>query len=188
MGAATAPRLQAVAADLERDGRIERVVFDPSCDPTLSVWRGGRRLWRGVPRRWHPWKLRIADVDGDGKREIVVGIRKATRFFPYPHHCLFIYAFDGATVAPKWLGSSLSKPFTDFAFARQRGSRAATLVALETTRDGRLCLMRYLWNGFGFTAVRQQGAWKRARLLEDGHGKVHVEADARRIALSGEIQ
>src|SRR5438128_1750685 len=125
-----APGRQVVTGDLNHDGRIERVVLDPSQDPALSVWHGRHRLWQGVPRRWQPWKLRIADVDGDGLREIVVGVRKATHFFPHPHNCLFLYAFDGRTVKPKWLGSSLSQPFTDFAFA-DLGGRGEKLVAVE---------------------------------------------------------
>ena len=89
------PGPQVIVADLDRDGRVERVVLDPGRDPALAVWRGGRRLWQGVPRRWRPWKLQIADMEGDGRREIIVGVQKSTHFFPRPHHCLFIYRFDG---------------------------------------------------------------------------------------------
>src|SRR5688572_68198 len=76
--------------DLDGDGRTERIQLDKWSDPTLSIRQGKRLLWRGVPARWQPWKLAIADVDGDGRREIVVGVYKSTRFFPKPHNCLFI--------------------------------------------------------------------------------------------------
>ena len=134
------PGPQVIVADLDRDGRVERVVLDPGRDPALAVWRGNQRLWQGVPRRWQPWKLKIADMDGDGRREIIVGVQKSTHFFPWPHHCLFIYRFDGRTVQPVWLGSSLSQPFIDFTFARTGSRHAEKLIALEITREGRRCV------------------------------------------------
>jgi len=176
-----APGPQVIVADLDHDGRAERVVLDPGRDPALAVWRGGRRLWQGVPRRWRPWKLQIADMEGDGRREIIVGVQKSTHFFPRPHHCLFIYRFDGRTVQPVWLGSSLSQPFIDFTFARTGSRHAEKLIALEITRDGRRCVTVYSWDGFGFTADWQRGNWKTARLLESSAGRVLLEADSRRI-------
>jgi hypothetical protein len=170
-----------IVADLDRDGRAERVVLDPDRDPALSVWRGNRRLWQGVPQHWQPWKLKIADLEGDGRREIILGIQKSTHFFPRLHHCLFVYRFDGSTVKPLWLGSSLSRPFIDFTFARMGSRHAEKLIAVEITRDGRRCVTIYSWNGFGFTADWQRGNWKTARLLPSSAGRVLLEADSRRI-------
>jgi hypothetical protein len=181
---AIAPSVQIRVADLDRDGRPERVVLAPTRDPALSVWHGERRLWQGVRRRWQPWKLAIADVDGDGRREIVVGVHKSTRYFPEPHNCLFIYRSAGSTVQPLWLGSSLSRPFTDFTFARLGKERAEALVALESMRGGKQCVTIYAWNGFGFTAERRLGAWSHARLVPGHRGPVVVEGDGRRIVIA----
>jgi hypothetical protein len=173
-----------IDADLNHDGRIERVTLDDKSDPALSVSRGRKTLWRGVHARWQPWKLLIADVDGDGRREIVVGIRKATRYFPKPHNCLFIYSWSGRRAFPKWLGSTLSKPFTDFAFSDLDKDGEDELIAIETMRDGKLCVAIYKWNGFGFTLDRQRGAWQSAKLLTDERGEIFVEADGARLALA----
>jgi hypothetical protein len=170
--------------DLDGDGQIERIHLDKGKDPSLSVRHGRRLLWRGVPARWKPWKLSVADVDGDGRSEILVGVYKSTRFFPKPHNCLFIYGWDGRRAAPKWLGSSLSKPFIDFAFLSGDGKRTGSLVALETKRDGRLCVAVYSWNGFGFTLDWQQGDWQQARLIETAGNRIIMEADGERITLS----
>jgi hypothetical protein len=178
------PPAQSVAADLDRDGRRERVVLDPDRDPSLSVWRGNRRLWQGIPRRWRPWKLQAADVDGDGRPEVVVGVHKSTRFFPRPHNCLFVYSFERGALRAKWLGSSLSKPFTDFTFAGLDSDAADELVAVETTGDGRYCVVIYSWNGFGFIADRQRGRWKSARLLPTRAGRAVVLADGARVRVT----
>jgi len=176
-------RAVTLSCDLEGDGRVERVVLQAGRDPALSVWRGEGRLWQGVPKHWKPWKVSTADVDGDGKREIIVGVHKATRFFPKPHNCLFVYGWDGERAFPKWLGSSLSRPFTDFAFADVDGDRADELIALETTRDDARCVSVYSWSGFGFAFDYQRGPWKTARFIEQTQDAPVVLADGKQVVV-----
>jgi hypothetical protein len=98
-----------------------------------------------------PWKIRLADVDGDGRPELVLGVFKRTRFDPVPRKRLFVYDWPGYTLVPRWLGSRLSLPFEDFAFVDCNGDGRDELVALEQRPGGRRRLMRYDWNGFGFS-------------------------------------
>lgn len=146
----------------------------------MSVWHGKRRAWSGVPKRWKPWKLALADVDGDGKQEIVLGVNKSTRYIKKPHNCLFVYGWDGRKVYPKWLSSSLSKPFTDFLFADLDKDGKADLVALETRRDGRQCVVVYSWIGFGYGFEWQSGDWNFARLAGTHGARVVVASAGRR--------
>lgn len=168
-------------SDLDGDGRSERIRLNQGGDPSLSIERGGRVLWRGVPARWKPWKLMVADVDGDGRKEIIVGVYKSTRFFPKPHNCLFIYAWDGRRAHPKWLGSSLSRPFFDFAFLDTDGDGEEELAAIEMRRDGRFCLALYSWNGFGFTLYWQGGDWEKAKSIKAARDGITVEADGAQL-------
>lgn len=172
--------------DLDGDGLKESIRLDKESDPSLSVRRGGRVLWRGVPALWKPWKLMVADVDGDGRREIIVGVYKSTRFFPKPHNCLFVYAWDGRGAQPKWLGSSLSRPFIDFAFADTDEDGEEELAAIEIKRDGRLCLTLYSWNGFGFTRQWQGGDWQKAAVLKATKQGVTVEADGQLLTFKSD--
>jgi hypothetical protein len=173
-----------IESDLDGDGKSERIALNAGREKTLSVWQGDKQRWQGVPKKWKPWKMMTADVDGDGKREIIVGIHKSTRFFPKPHNCLFVYGWDGKQVFPKWLGSSLSKPFTDFAFGNLDDDKADELVSVEITRDGKRCVAVYSWNQFGFEMNWQRGAWKSARLVKIKQGKVVVEADGQKTILT----
>lgn len=172
--------------DLDGDGQVEHISLNKESDPALSIRHGSHVLWRGVPARWKPWKLAVADVDGDGRREIVVGVYKQTRFFPKPHNCLFIYGWDGRRAHPKWLGSSLSRPFVDFAFIDTDGDRQDELAAIEIKRDGRRCIALYSWNGFGFTLDWQRGDWQQATLIEAASGHLIIEADGARVILTGD--
>ncbi|MBV9866949.1 MAG: hypothetical protein JO316_16475 [Abitibacteriaceae bacterium] len=169
--------------DLDHDGTVEHIVVDKSQSRVLSVWHGRTRLWQGVPQNRNPWKLMTADVDGDGKREIILGVYKSTRFIPHPHNCLFVYGWDGKQVYPKWLGSSLGKSFDDFMFANFKGSGMDNLVALETRSDGLKCVVAYSWIGFGFGVDWERGAWHHAKLLAAKPHAIVVEADGQQIIL-----
>lgn len=190
LGATVSARVQVsvIDADLDNDGIAERIELDYQRDPALRIRSGQRIIWQGVHGRWKPWKLSIADVDGDGRREIVVGVFKATRYFPKPHNCLFVYGWSGSRAFPKWLGSTLSKPFTDFAFASLDGDGEDELVAIETLRDGKHCISVYSWNGFGFTLERQRGAWNQARFVANEAGHVVIEADGERSTINKTLE
>lgn len=168
-------------SDLDRDGRVERIELNSDRAPTLNVWHNDRLMWSGIPRSWKPWKLEIADVDGDGKLEIVVGVFKSTKFFPKPHNCLFIYGWAGDHAFPKWLGSSLGRPFTDFLFADLDGQTGDELIAMESSLEGKKSVSAYRWNGFGFTLDWRDGDWQTAKLIDAKNGEIFLEADGKLI-------
>ena len=164
------------SADLDGEGTTETIVVKPDSDPFLSVRHAGRLVWQGMPKRWKPWKMRLADVDGDGKLEIILGVHKTTRFFPRPHNCPFVFGWDGETVFPKWLGSALSRPFTDFEFLPRPG-KGALLVSIEIMRDAKRRLVAYEWDQFGFAGDWQSNAFGELKFRQSDAGAPHVVAE-----------
>jgi len=122
--------------------------------------------------------LATADLDGDLRPEILVALYKSTRRFHRKHNCLFVYGFDGRTVTPRWLGSRLSRSFSDFA------ASSGMLYMLESGLDGRRMVGQYLWSGFGFRRVGESGAWKKARLLGATSKGALLEADENRFLVA----
>jgi hypothetical protein len=104
--------------------------------------------------------------------------------FPQPHNCLFVFNWDGQKTTPKWLGSSLSKPFSDFTFANFDNDRALELLSVETRPDGKKCLVCYSYLDFGFGVDWQRGAWKTLRILSTSNNRVLVEADGKQMNIS----
>lgn len=173
-----------IVIDLDRDGKSETLILNAKRDPSLGIYQGKRKTWSGIPRGWKPWKMTTGDVDGDGKRDIILGVHKKTRFMPFEHNCLFVYGFDGKAATKKWLGSSLSKPFSDFLIANVDNDKEDELISLETRRDGKKCIVVYSWIGFGFGSDWQSGDWKKAQLRRVEKKKIVVEAEGKIIKLA----
>jgi len=135
----------------ERGDRVVHLSIEKQARDTAETQ--GRLRWRfsrELPEL-QPWKIWLADVDGDGRRELALGVYKAARFDPVPRKRLFIYDWPGHDLVPRWLGSRLAFPFDDFAFVDCPGGDGSALFAAESEPGGGHRLMRYQWNGFGFS-------------------------------------
>ncbi len=89
------------------------------------------------------YQYQTGDVDGDGKMDAMVGVIKATRFFPQKGKRLFIFKQVNGKARPLWLGSKLGGILEDFKFVDGK------IRALEVTTDGRYVVAEYQWSGFG---------------------------------------
>lgn len=136
-------------------------------------------IWEDIDlNELSPWRIRTGDVDGDGNTDVLVGVYKRTRFDPKMNNRLFVYDWDGDDLFPKWLGSSLSLPFYDFAVGEIDGERGEELVSLERLKDGGSRVMIYKWSGFGFLGEWEARSSETIRSLLlcdlDGDGKEEV--------------
>jgi len=147
----------------------------------VTVLERGERPWRQNLSAIRPWKLETANVVGDSHREIVLGVYKKNRFFPYLHPGLYIYEWTNRTLTPIWRGSNLSEPFIDFAFVPE--PHTDVLAAVEIKASGRRCLATYRWRNFGFVRETRSGDWNRAKIDAVKNGEVVVHADGCRISL-----
>lgn len=145
--------------DLDRDGRMETIQITSKGDDDghpmggdvmVLQSRNGRLepVWK--QGNLNPWKLQTADVDGDGRHEVVVGVWKKSPRDPVMARRVFVYSWDGKRLAPKWLGSRLARRFDDFALADVNGDGWWELAALETVPDGKHRVALYRWRSFGF--------------------------------------
>lgn len=106
-------------------------------DSTTSRWR--------LP--YPVYRFDTGDVDGDGSTDALVGVEKATRYYPYGRR-LFIFKNYKSHVRPLWMGSKLGGDLQDFRFAEGR------VRSLETSANGQYAVGEYEWSGFGLRFVR----------------------------------
>ena len=108
------------------------------------------------------YRMETGDVDGNGTIEALVGVIKATRFYPEKGRRLFIFKNYQGLVRPMWLGSKLGGILQDFHYHEGR------VRSLETNVKGQYTVAEYLWDDFGLAFERF--------LIRDAD-----EAEARRI-------
>ena len=141
---------------------------------------GLHEIWSGVAQSLKPWRIRIGDVDGDGTDDLMVGVYKKAHFHPVMANRPFVYGWDGKAMYPKWLGSRLSRPFTDFVLADL--GNGVRVVAVEKTKDRACELSVYRWDGFGLT-----GEWAGARAASLSDLQV-TEDDAIRVRAGSSVR
>jgi len=88
------------------------------------------------------YRFATADIDGDGSLDAVVGVVKASRYFPNTSRRVFIFKNYNGLVRPLWLGSRLGGELVDFAVI------GTTIRAIEKAKHG-YAVSNYTWKGFG---------------------------------------
>lgn len=115
----------------------------------------GRKDFKGA----NPWKLVIGDIDGDGLEEISVGVYKESPFHPLMAKRPFVYSFVESSLQPKWRGSRLARPFTDYLFYDIDGDGVDEIVAIEILENNKKLINTYKWKGFGFEGYLESQAY-----------------------------
>jgi len=138
---------------LGRDGE------DLAC--TLAVYRLRGTVWERLyldrDHATHPWKIMLTELDGDERPEVLVAVRKPSRFDPIVRNRLFVYDWTLAdTIHPLWLGSRLGGSLVDFAVVAG-GDGLDRVVVAEEAGPGATRARRYAWSGFGFVLDEDDG-------------------------------
>lgn len=115
-----------------------------------SLDEGKKEIFRRDISHLKPWKIELGDVDGDSHFEIAIGVYKESPLHPIMAKRPFIYNFDGEDLVPKWRGSRLSRPFTDFLLFDVDQDEIYEIVSVEELADGGHIVNSYKWKGFGF--------------------------------------
>ena len=95
------------------------------------------------------YRFDTGDINGDGSKDAIVGVVKATRFYREKGRRIFIFKQVRGKVRPLWLGSRLGGILEDFRYAGN-----GRLRSLETTTDGKYVVAEYKWKGFGMAFDR----------------------------------
>lgn len=162
---------------LRGESRPQQLVWTRLADGLhrLRLLRREAAGWKVVAQGFHAsiFSLQRGDIDGDGVDDILVGLNQRSKLDVAIRKRLHIYSADARRgFRPEWRGSGLSRPFRSFALLPVAVSRAADLVALESSAapadKGFDWIAVYRWNGFGFRLLWNTPVRGTARNLRTG--------------------
>lgn len=136
-----------------------------------------KELYNKAFSKLNPWKVQTSDVDGDGKKEISIGVYKKTKFYPNMEKRPFIYEWKNGEIFPKWRGSRLSKPFDDYIFLDIDEDKMDEIIAIEVLENGRKVINAYKWKGFGFEGIGESESYEQIYkiLKDDENNKIYAK-------------
>jgi hypothetical protein len=108
----------------------------------------GRELDRAI-FNYQLYQLDTADVNRDGRTDVLIGLIKATEFDPQENKRLFILRIDEGQLRPLWLGSKVCQQLVDF-----KALTNGVVRTLEQTKEGYYSVGIYEWQGFGLTLIK----------------------------------
>jgi len=121
--------------------------------------------------RIKPMKIMSGDVNGDGKNEVSICAYKTANFHPVMAKRPYFFNISGYNLVPLWLGSRLSRPFSDYTLYDFDGDGADELVSDEYLHNGDRVVAAYKWKGFGFELFAQSDAIDEASFVPAGQRK-----------------
>ncbi|SEL35070.1 hypothetical protein SAMN04487910_2212 [Aquimarina amphilecti] len=98
------------------------------------------------------YQYMLGDVDANGKKDILVGVIKTTRFDSIRRKRLFIFKNYKGYVRPLWLGSRLGKPLVDFNLVKNKDG--SLIRSIEKEKSGKVLVAEYKWRRFGLEFKR----------------------------------
>lgn len=100
-----------------------------------------------------PWKLELADVDGDDIQEVLMAVQKTTLFDKTIKNRLFIMNYQNELLVKKWTGSQIAGDWKDFHAGELLPLKGNELLFLEESEDGRERISVFSWFDFGFFLI-----------------------------------
>lgn len=118
---------------------------------TSGSWK---RTYENDFKDLKPWKIMLADIDGDGGKEIITAVRKSVHFDKSFRNRLFIFNYSGGKLVKKWTGSQIAGEWKDFTVADIAPADGSEIIFLRRTKDGDRVSI-YYWYQFGFLLLAE---------------------------------
>ena len=133
---------------ISREGRKDYgdllVIFDKSAKGNWD------RSYENDFKDLKPWKILIADLDGDGTIEIITSVCKTTHFDEIEKNRMFIFNYDDEKLSKKWTGSQIAGTWNAFIAGDLVDIPGEELIFISESENKNERVRVYYWFDFGF--------------------------------------
>lgn len=102
-----------------------------------------------------PWKIRLGDIDGDGRKEILTAVYKTAHYDEVYKNRMFIFNYEDGILTKKWTGSQFAGEWNDFYATNLLNIPGDELIFIEETEEGMEKISIYYWFDFGFLELAE---------------------------------
>lgn len=113
-----------------------------------------------------PWKLELADIDGDNIPEILIALRKTTPYDKEVKNRMFIFNYQDDILSRKWTGSRIAGVWREFYVMDLLSTPGHELIFIEQTEEKKEMISIYSWFDFGFFRLAESEAYMRIQSLK----------------------
>ena len=100
-----------------------------------------------------PWKIEVADIDGDACQEVIIAVRKTTYFDNELKNRMFIFNFNKSILVKKWTGSQIAGIWREFYVEDLLSAPGDELIFIEQLEEDKERISVYSWFDFGFFRI-----------------------------------
>lgn len=119
-----------------------------------------KRIYENDFHDLKPWKLEQADLDGDKEKEILIAVKKTTRFDPVEKNRLFIFNYKNGKLVKKWTGSDIAGTWVNFFSGDLLSIPGDELMFVEKAGKEGEKISIYYWFDFGFLRLAESRNYK----------------------------
>lgn len=113
-----------------------------------------KRIYENDFKDLKPWKIVLADIDGDGEKEIITAVRKSVHFDKAVSNRLFIFNYTEGKLVKKWTGSQIAGEWKDFIVADIAPTDGSEIIFRSSSKEGERVSI-YYWYQFGFLSLAE---------------------------------
>ena len=132
-------------------------------DTLMVFYRNGEEGWECVYENdfedLKPWKIELADIDGDGEKELVTAVCKTVRFDKTKKNRLFVFNYTNGMLVKKWTGSQIAGDWEDFTTGDFAPVPGDEIAFIRRTEAGERVSM-YYWYDFGFLMLMESNDYE----------------------------